>query len=236
MEFSSGVRQLHHHELFGLATNMVNVEKGIKIFMEILFKYPHFYDNSEKKKWNYYLPYFRDQGYYKQSCNRFCPYRDTCKHGTNILSTVKPKPHTIERIPGYVEEFHPIEEVQNDVKEKLIQAIESEDTLWHIIKAQTAIGKTATYFDIMMTFGKRFLIAVPTNVLKKEIYKRAIKMGLEGKMTPSLDEIKDSIPPAIWARISILRKSGKHSKVHRYICEMATKRLSTNNIYKLVRV
>jgi hypothetical protein len=53
------------------------------------------------------------------SCNKYCPYANECKHGTNILNTVKVKRGEMVRLANYYEEYYPIEEVEKDL-EKLL--------------------------------------------------------------------------------------------------------------------
>jgi len=220
-EFEFGGRKLEHDELFGISTNIIHIETGIKVFRDILSRNPNFYTKTKQDNWNYYLKYIKDMNYAMKKCSNYCPYKDMCRHGNNILSTVKPKRKIMERLNNYPEIFYPIDEVQEDVKSKLMRAVEAKDTKWHIIKAQTAIGKTETYLELMKTAGLKFLIAVPTNILKNDIYNRAVEKKLNVMMTPSLDEIKKEMPKDVWGYIDKLRKTGRHSKVYPYICKTA---------------
>jgi hypothetical protein len=127
----------------------------------------------------------------------------------------------MERVANYAEVFYPIEEVQSDLKHGLSQAVESDNTLWYIIKAQTAAGKTQAYLELMKATDKRFLIAAPTNKLKWDIKRRADEIGVELMTTPSLDEIKDELPADVWSQICRLRNIGQHKKVHEYILQIA---------------
>jgi len=220
-EFKSGERKLHHSELFGISTNIIHVESGIERFKKIMSEYPEYYDRHKQDRFSFYLKYNKEMDYKPSDCNNFCPYKDTCKHGRNILLTVKPERGTMERIANHTETYHTIEEVQNDLKQKLVQAIKSNDKLWHIIKAQTAAGKSETFLRLMASTRLRFLIAVPTNKLKWDIKNRADEKGIELMVTPSLDEIKNEIPAYIWKHICHLRDTGQHSKVHPFIWRMA---------------
>ena len=62
-----------------------------------------------------------------------------------------------------------------------------------VIKAQTGSGKTENVGYLMknLMFGN-CIIAVPTNELKKEVYKRFINMGIKDiKMTPELENLEN---------------------------------------------
>ena len=60
-------------------------------------------------------------------------------------------------------------------------------------------------------------------MLKNEIYEKAKKIGIKVEKTPSLDEIKDDIPPKIWHHIEHLRKSGRNKDVQTYIHDVLKK-------------
>ena len=220
-EFESGKRWLTHNELFGLSTNIIHVESGATTFMEIISGYPEYYDLAKQNNFAFYLRYNKEQDYNPQSCNIFCPYKDTCKHGRNILLTVKPNRGMMERVANYTEILHSIEEAQDDLERIFSLAINANDHMWQIIKAQTSIGKTEIVLKLMKTSGLRFLIAVPTNKLKWDVKRRADEKGVELMATPSLDDIKDEMPAEIWSHICHLRETGQHKKVHAFVCRMA---------------
>lgn len=220
-EFVSGSRRLHHYELFGLSTNMRHIKGGMNEFDNIMSNHPEHYDSDKKKLWKYYLKYIKEMDYNPQQCNEFCAYRDKCIHGTNILTTIKPGRGCIERIGNYTEAYYPIEEVQEDLRKSLEQAVDADDDRWHIIKAQTSAGKTEAYLTLMKTMDSNFLIVVPTNKLKRDVWKRAEEMGIELMVTPSLDELESEIPEDIWEHIKFLRETGQHKKVHPYVSKVA---------------
>lgn len=125
---------MHHLELFGLSTNIIHIKGGMKEFERILSNHPEYYDPPKRKLWEFYLKYNKGADYNPQQCNRFCAYRDICKHGTNILSTAKPKRGNMERIDNYTETYYPIEEVQKDLSDKLECVINAGDKRWHILQ------------------------------------------------------------------------------------------------------
>lgn len=217
-EFEAGERDMSHDELFALATNLIQVETGLRRFKEIQAEHPEFYDNERREKWNRHLSYIRQQEYKPFSCDNFCPYHEKCSHGMNILSTVRPKPGMMERIPGYSEEFYSLEEVQNDTYKAIRTAFLAEDNMVHIIKSQVGAGKSYSYLQLMAENpDDRFLVAASTNLLKNELYHKAIRMDIEVRKTPSLDEIKDEIPDTVQKHIERFHQSGQHQLVHPYI-------------------
>jgi hypothetical protein len=102
-----------------------------------------------------------------------------------------------------------LEEAEEDFRQKLYYAVNSDEKKWYVIKAQTALGKTKTYLQLLKDTSLKFLIAVPTNKLKMEVLQRAHNMGTEIIESPSPHEIKDDLPDDVWKCIKFLYDSGK---------------------------
>lgn len=205
-EFKSNTRRLDEDELFGLATNINKIESGAKVFRNILESNSYFSDTPKKyEDWTFNLSYTKN--YPSRSCNGFCPYKDECNHGIDLL-TSKPKPKEIIRLANYTENFVSLEEAEADFEQRLLEAVDSHDQLWHILKAQTALGKTEAYLKLLKNTNLRILIAVPTIKLKKEILKRAKKMGIQYIIiSPSLDDYV--LTDDIKEEIEYLYRAGK---------------------------
>jgi len=222
-EFETGERKIPRLELFGIATNLINaVESGSSKFMEIL-RATSRYDHHPKKyhKWKQDLRYMKD--YKPSSCNNFCPYKDKCSHGTNMLA--RPKRNNVEKMQGYEEAFDTLEDVAEDVYQSIYNAYRSTDVMWYIIKAMTSSGKTTAYLRLIKENNNAvFLISALTNILKDEIYERAVAMGLNVMKTPSLEEIKDKIPDDVWRKIMWYYKNGLPFSVHLYIHDILQER------------
>ena len=111
-----------------------------------------------------------------------------------------------------------MEEMQDDVYSTIHKAIFSGGKKFTIVKAQVGAGKSHSYLKLMEEYSEySFIVATPTNLLKREIYKKAQKAGIDLRMTPSLEEIKDKIPLEIWNHIESLYKRGKNKAVQKYI-------------------
>lgn len=208
-EFEAGSRRLSHDELFGLATTLANVETGNDLFLDI-FK-SNSYADGRIGKYDYWYHQLKKyiSGYKPQSCNSFCRYRNSCPHGTNILSTAKLKYHQMERVTGFTEHLYTLEEAEKDFRQTFSNAMNDARKIWFIIKAQTAIGKTETYLQLIRHTSMRVLIVVPTIQLKREVKIRAAKMGIDMIESPSLREIQDELPDDVWSYIEYLYASGK---------------------------
>lgn len=219
-EFVSGIRKLSHDELFHILNNMINVETGASKFLSIIERYPELYD-AKRSRWKEYVDYNIKQGYRPSNCSTFCPYRDTCEHEKNILSTVHRHSIRMERIDGCCEKYYPLSEVEQDTYNAINKAFFSCDNKIHVIKAQTAIGKSSSFLRIMEENpNKKVLVAVPTNLLKEELLQKAKRQGIQIKMTPSLESIMDELPFEIGCKINQLYACGQGKKVHRYISKV----------------
>ena len=208
---------MHHEELFGLLDTMINIESGDKLFIHTLEKFSDLY-GDRAVIWERHRKNNIAQGYRPTGCHKFCPYHSECEHGYSILSTAHPKRGTMERVFGYRENFRSLECVGKDVYGAIYNAFCAEGTGIYVIKAQTAAGKTFCYIKLMKeNEACRFLIAAPTNLLKKEIYEAARRMGIQICMTPSLEEIASEIPRNIWKHIQWLYRTGQHNAVHSYL-------------------
>ena len=213
-EFIKAEKWLYHNELVGLCTNMINVEGGEKIFLKALNTLTD-YKSYQEKSWDYYALYFKRKEYKPMSCEKFCPYCDKCNHGANMLSMVKLKYRTIEKLSNLEENYCDVDEAHQDVKNTFLDITKKNDKKIHIIYAQTAIGKTHIYVDYLKIAKKPCLICVPTNILKNEVYLRAKNLGIDIMKTPSISEL--NLPKNIKNHIDKLYETGQYNKVHPYI-------------------
>ena len=222
-EFLSGDRKLTHDEVFHICNNMINIETGYTKFISVLEDYPEFY-GDKLDKWKKDADYNRKQNYYPSKCDNFCPYRESCSHGKNILTTVHPKGNTMERIDGYREQFYPLNEAEIDNYHAIRNAVLSDDDAIYVIKAQTAIGKSTSFLKIILEQPEqRFIIAAPTNILKNELAEKARSMRINVMATPSLDEIMDELPDEVQYKIQKYYARGQSDRVHEYIKKILKK-------------
>lgn len=206
-KFESGKRKLSQHELFGLATNLVRAESGRKTFISILRSERYYYMAEKYEDWNYQFYYLKDKD--ARPCASFCPYHDTCPHGRDIFSTCKPKYHQIERIMNCDIPLARLEEAEKDLSDSFLEAINSDEKIWHVIRCQTAIGKTQLILEFLRDTVENVLVSVPTNVLKREECERAEEMGVHMVASPSLHELQDELPEDVWDDIETLYARGR---------------------------
>lgn len=211
-EFTEDSVWLYHNQLFGLITNLIHVESGERTFLEHISKSSF---DTYKKDWRFYINYYKKNNYSPEHCNKFCPYYDTCNHGKTILETATVKRNEIVALKR--PEYTTLENAREELLTEFHNALDADDNKIHIIKAQTAIGKTHMYINYLKNIDRRCIIAVPTNILKNEVYESCIAAGINVVMTPSIQELKDDIPEDVYRLITNLYNTGRHKKVRKYI-------------------
>lgn len=171
---------IHHNYRFLLLTNMLHIKGGIKEFISIIKE-----KDYDEMKWRFYIKYAKDKQYKPQSCEGNCPYAEECSHEKNMLLTVKGKDKIIRLVEK--ENYTSLNEVYQHVCTCLENAVKLFGNGIVIIPAQTAIGKTEAYCNLIRDHSeKKFIVAVPTNRLKREIYQRLREKGVEVQKTLSL--------------------------------------------------
>ncbi len=218
-DFCSGTRKLTHDELFHLQLNMRNIESGDAKFLKILSSFPHLYSKDTVKEWKRHCKYNKQQDYHPSSCSKSgCPYKGECNHSKNIVKTVHPKRGEIERDVSFKEEYYSLEDAEQSMISAVSEAFQAKDRASHIIKAPCAIGKTTAVLNIMKNNPDlRILYAAPSNLLKDEIYSKALEMEIDICKTPSLNQIAYNLPNDVRTQIRLYYIAGQHSLVHPYI-------------------
>lgn len=203
-DFLSGI-EVNHQEKYIIITNLRHINGGEKMFLGTLEKY---YDEETLEKWKTALKYMC--GYKPMRCSAdVCPYFASCYQSGTILDTLS----TNRKVYKTREEvYYPLEEAVTCLKENLEAAYRHHGIGIHLIKAQTSIGKTTQYIDLIRRYSKdRFLIALPTNILKKQVTEDLERSGIaktEIFMTSSVSDsafFKDE-----WERIKEAHKKGIH--------------------------
>ena len=177
-DFVDGNEYYYYPQLFHIATNLINIEKGKKEFLRILNASENKYCTAyHTRNWDAILNILIAMHYQPQGCCH-CIYEKECLHAKNMILTAKPGKATI--LQTVKKEYVTIEEAEKDLKENFLKAVYSEKAGIHIIKAQTGIGKTNLYLDYLLhDKNRKFLIAVPTHKLKMEVYYKAISKGIK---------------------------------------------------------
>lgn len=170
-DFLSG-EETGHDQRFVILTNLMRIKGGMKLFYEVM---QEFYEQESVEKWQGYRRYMK--AYRPKRCSgEFCPYYSVCEHGGTIVDTLA-RDRKVYYKGGT--EYYPLEEAFACMRQNLRQAYRMGGEGIHLVKAQTGIGKTAAYIDLIKEErGAKFIIAAPTISLRDEIYGRMVKKGV----------------------------------------------------------
>lgn len=174
-DFVNG-KDVHYDWEFLLATSLVHIKGGKKLFLDNLRK--------SAGKWEYNLKHYISNGspMYCEKCETPCPYYNRCK-GKSLYDKASRKIRKLES----TEIFYEIDKCVSVLKEMLEEAVAARNTDIYIIKAQTALGKTEQYVEIVKKWtGKKFIIAVPTIKLQREVAERIEAKGVACEITESV--------------------------------------------------
>ncbi|MBE6904674.1 MAG: hypothetical protein E7476_00125 [Ruminococcaceae bacterium] len=188
-QFSQGDRWLHHMELLLIATNLIQVKGGRKLFNEIIERFPDYYES--KNRLSTQIDYAVRNRYLPFSCSNFCPFEDECNHGKNMILTIKLDVSSMLRLKDYNPGYVTLDEAYEDFKDRFHIAMKNLNPGVTVIRAQTGIGKTSAYLDYLKISPVPCVIAVPTNRLKQQVAADARKLGVPVVCTPSVEPIKN---------------------------------------------
>lgn len=180
-EFLAG-KDVEHDGRFHLVINLLFIRGGKYLFLKTIEKYCH-----DLPKWKETYRYTRDNHYNPQGCRK-CKYSDICRDKGTLLSILSD--NADHRVLVTKERHYiSIREGEKKLRENVGKAVRSSADGLHLIRAQTALGKTEAYCKtICENKGRRFIIALPVTKLKEEVYDRLEKMGVRATMTASIDE------------------------------------------------
>lgn len=208
-DFSNG-NYLWHNQKFAIIANLRHVNGGKKYFFDVLRKYGY----GDYDKWNRDLYYMN--GYMPQRCSEsFCPYYDKCESAGTILETIA----SDRKIYCEEEIYYSLEEATECLKNNLETAFERIGDGIHLIKAQTAIGKTTAYINLIASHpATRFIVALPTNSLKEQVYKDLItKIPKEEVFMTASIHGNLLIPNEIRNAVSEAHQQGLHNQTGKII-------------------
>lgn len=173
--------EITHNQKFLIATNLLHLKNGKKIFFKAPLEKPDL--------WNTHWNYIKNQAYKPEHCStELCPYFEEC-NGKTIIDKLTSK---IQQIKKY--DFGDVKDSENELKQYLYQAVFSNDKKIHLIKAQTAIGKTSTYCKLIKeTPEKVFMIVLPTNKLQEEVANSLKSENVDVFVTPNIKSLTNEI-------------------------------------------
>ncbi|OGS23257.1 MAG: hypothetical protein A2252_09230 [Elusimicrobia bacterium RIFOXYA2_FULL_39_19] len=182
-KFINGRYWAYYPELFGMITNLWNVQGARKKFMKAIERYKMPFRSYAKYDWESRFTYCRKSGYKPTGCDKFCPFTQDCKHRRNMIDHVR----LCRGMVNVIEEPKLIScrQAEQELADLVIEAIAKKDNGIYVIKAPAGLGKTEEF--VKQT--KHFTLAAPTHKLKDEIHTRMKNEGKEVITSPKLPEL-----------------------------------------------
>lgn len=181
-EFLNSEKRLRDEQIELILSNLLFIEGGYTIFRQNTIKNKEFW----KKKWDYGRKTYKEP----ICCNeQVCPYALQCKCNT-IIERVKAP---VLRIKEDEESFISKEAAQGRLRIELSKAVQSSDDSIHLIIAQTALGKTTAYCELVKkryeAGEKNVMIVVPTTKLQEQVERKLKALSVPCFKTPNLDKL-----------------------------------------------
>ena len=177
-------QEVSHNHKFLLATNLAHIKGGKTMFFSGVIEH--------REKWEADWRTIIVHEYEPQSCVRGgCPYIAQCKC-KNLCEKLQRK----VTLHDQEEKFLPLKEGERLLKKYLNHTVDDVSKDIAIIKAQTSIGKTRTYCQMVQERGlnkKPILIAAPSVKLQEEIYENLTRQGVNVHKTISLKHMLPQI-------------------------------------------
>lgn len=171
-------KDLHHQQKFFLATNLLHVKGGQKLFFDGLA--------DHQERWKTQWKYIKATGYTPEKCcNAGCPYEDICRC-RSLYHKLSSRIKRVEDDNYYVQLDEASYMLDMALKSTLLQGSNG----IHLIRAQTSIGKTTAYCRIARYWNGRrpLMIAVPTMDLQRQVEKDLWEYGVDTYTTPNVLE------------------------------------------------
>lgn len=174
---------LHHNQKFMLATNMAKIKGGKTLFFKGL--------KDHCEKWEAAWKDIIKNEYHPMSCQSGkCTYASQCK--CNSLYEKLQRRILVKKEQVYIS----MEQGMGLLNSYIKEAVESWNKDIFLIKAQTSIGKTYTYCELLSKrkeTERPVLIAAPTNDLQQQVYKDLKDRGVTVKRTRNLCDTLDKL-------------------------------------------
>ncbi|MCM3022337.1 hypothetical protein M3576_03160 [Weizmannia ginsengihumi] len=229
-ESITGEYWLYHNEVFGIMTNLLNVEGGKSKVLEILNSRPEY--SRKKDDWQLMLNQIKKLNYLPSNCDSFCPFADECIHAKNMIQQGKLPRGSVQILEN--SELQPIDEVYNKLDILLDDILCNKPKGIYVVKAPTGIGKT----ELLIKHAEKnnYSIAFPTHKLKHEVSQRLGKYNIEHFVVPELPELEGPIGETI----NHLYNIGAYRSVSKHLRQIAANNEQINefldSMYRMKKV
>lgn len=207
-------KDLTHQQKFFLATNLLHIKGGQKLFFDGLV------DHHER--WRVQWRYIKANAYSPQGCSDIdCPYKGQCG-GRSLYHRLSSRIKRVRAEEGYI----PMDEATEMLDGALRYALSQDVNGIYLIRAQTAIGKTTAYCKMARCWKGRkpLLIAVPTMDLQRQVEDDLRRCGVEPYTTKNKkDTLRMLGLDGLAETVGWLYEAGFDSKVNKEIIDYKKK-------------
>lgn len=151
---------LYHPQLLGLATNLVHLKGGEKLYKKTIKNHNKNGKTQYGEEKLAIITYVKKQKYYPQNLKDFSPYEQDHQY-TNIVF-VNRKPNFIEKIEEH--SFITLSQAEEKFNNEFNKVINSKDEKIYLFKISTGLGKTEKILDLEET-----VLGFPNHNLKEEV-------------------------------------------------------------------
>lgn len=213
-DFSKG-DEMNHMERFLLVTNLNYVVGGLDWFSKVIENH---YEEKTFLKWMSDKKYIK--GYLPMKCSEaVCPYYKECMKTSCQTNLIGRLLNDRRIFVNDQKKYGTLSEATDLLAQNLDRAFHSNKKGIHIIRAQTALGKTTQIVNLIKNNpDKKVLIAEPLNTMKREIYKELEIVCDSLAVTESVRESKFMSQDEI-QRYMGLHQMGRHREAKMVVKE-----------------
>lgn len=198
---------LYHNEMFGLMTNLLNVEGGKSKIVEIINSRKEYLEKQDE--WSLMMNQIKKMNYAPTRCNTYCPFANECIHATNMIEQGKLPRGSVQVIEE--PQFQDVDEVYKKLENVLGDLLKSTENGVYVIKAPTGIGKTEAIVNFAAE--NHFSVAFPTHKLKEEVSQRLTSKRIKHIKVPELPLLEKPFSE----KIEHLYHIGAYRTVNKYL-------------------
>ena len=208
----SGEYWLYHHEMFGLMTNLLNIEGGRSKVIDIINSRKEYL--QKKEEWSLMMNQIKKMNYLPSRCDSFCPFANECTHAKNMIEQGKLPRGSVQVLDEPI--FQEIETVYSRLENLFKDILNKEEKGVYVIKAPTGIGKT----EVIINNAKEtnFSVAFPTHKLKDEVSQRLKKQNVKYFKVPELPMLEAPFNE----KIEHLYTIGAYKAVNKYLRKLSS--------------
>lgn len=211
-EAVSGKCWLYHHEMFGLMTNLLNIEGGKSKVVEIINSRSEYL--QKKEEWSLMLNQIKKMNYLPSRCDSFCPFANECTHSKNMIEQGKLPRGSVQILNQ--SHFQEVDEVYKNLEDLFGELLRNNEKGVYVIKAPTGIGKTELIINSAKNYT--FSVAFPTHKLKDEVSLRLKEQNVQHFKVPELPTLEAHFRE----KVEHLYNIGAYKAVNKYLRKLSS--------------